>query len=211
MVMGVLTVTACQPPVAPGATSALSPSTEASTAMDTSPQATNPANKSHVKEGNRDVSALKSSITQFATPQRTCTATAYIGNVHAAAVTLRQGPSNDTPVVGTVSAQEPAVVTVLGEKAPWLYITPGPGESGWIHSSLLAIQVRSAETSRPDGAVFLYTVPDASATAISEVAPGTEVPISGCSGSWLQVHPPGHQPAWLAPEHQCSNPLSACP
>jgi SH3-like domain-containing protein len=181
--------------------------------MGTSPSTTH---KGHSKDGDRDVSALKQSQGQtIAVAEQTCEGTAYVGPVDAAAVTLRREPSHEAAVVATVSAQEPTVVTVAGAQSPWLYVTPGPeapgglAAPGWIQGSRLAIQVRSADGS--DLPVPLYETPTADAAPIGEIATGTEVPLWDCVGAWLQVQSPGDAPGWLAPQHQCSNPLSTCP
>jgi uncharacterized protein YgiM (DUF1202 family) len=200
----VLAISACQSASAPEPQSESVPAT----AMDTQPEPASPANKSHNnKHSNRDVSALKR---QPALSQN-CTATAYVGTVNAA--TVRQGPSNDAPVIGAIAPQESVVVT--GQNAAWLSVTPGPeaaGElAGWVQSDRLAIQVYGADPSGPDGTVPLYAAPDPAAATPSGVVTGTEVSLLGCSGGWLQVQDSESQPGWLAPEHQCSNPLSACP
>jgi hypothetical protein len=45
---------------------------------------------------------------------------------------LRQGPSNNTPVVASLAAQAP--VTRLPERqGPWMRVTTAAGQTGWIH------------------------------------------------------------------------------
>lgn len=216
MVLGVLSALSCQP-FSLSETAPPSSTSETSPTLGKHPAEPSTLNKSHVKEGNRDVSALK----PIPGLQRGCTATAYLGgsggNGNGAAATIRQGPGVDATVVATVPQAEPVVVTVMGETAPWLYIAPGPEtgdrlpESGWVRSALLAIQVRSDTPNRADSTVPLYATPEGSGVPIAEVVTGIEVPVLGCAGPWLQVQSPGQQPAWLAPEHQCSNPFSPCP
>ncbi|NJN20495.1 MAG: hypothetical protein HC812_03910 [Leptolyngbya sp. RL_3_1] len=208
-----LSVSACQPSSPPEEATAPADASPSSPAMATSPPPS-AANKSHSKDGNRDVSALKQSQGQgIAVSGQTCEAIAYVGTVNAAAVTLHQEPSHAAAVVATIATQEPTVVAVAGAQPPWLYVTPadqgGLATPGWIQGSRLAIQVRSVGST--SGTVPLYGTPGAVADPIGAIATGTEVAIWGCAGPWLQVQQPGGSPGWLAPEHQCSNPLSHCP
>lgn len=212
-----LGMSACQSASAPDPQPASPAAPVPSTAMDKQPDPASASHKSHNQGSKKDVSALKHQLDQsLAVPQNTCTATAYVGKVNAAAVTVHQGPSNDAPVIGTIPTQEPVVVTVTGENAPWLSVTLGPesqgelAEPGWVQSARLAIQVHSPDP-RPDGTAPLYAAPETSAAKRAEVVTGTEVLLLGCSGGWLKVQDLDNQSGWLAPEHQCSHPVSTCP
>ncbi|MGD1906208.1 MAG: SH3 domain-containing protein [Leptolyngbyaceae cyanobacterium] len=217
-ITGILLLWACQPATEPE--QAESPPS-LSTAIDQSSEAlaNNPQkNTSHQKGMDQDVSALKRSPNQSSieVSEQACSATAYTGNV-AAGITIRQEPSRDAPTIGTLSTQEPSLVTVAGAQSDWLYITQDPDnpgdsfEPGWIQGNLLATQVRSTDTSRPDGTAPLQVAPGLAAAPLAEVVTGTEVAVIGCTGDWLKVQVPDTEAGWLAPEHQCSNPFSTCP
>ncbi|HZY49621.1 MAG TPA: SH3 domain-containing protein [Devosia sp.] len=144
--------------------------------------------------------------------------------VGSSAVNLRSGPSTSAP---PISVLQPGEAIQVGESSGgWVKVTRADGSTGWVYSSYLASNARSAASDSPPqtrvastaqpravirgGAGDLedrtariasrlpaYARPNDGAQSVFMLQPGDEVYIAEVRGSWLRVETEDGMTAWI--------------
>lgn len=143
-----------------------------------------------------------------------CDTGAYLIDRDPNGTNVRSKPGKNSAIVKTLKSEDAIVVRLSGSSNGWFEISSAGtvgGETdktlyegrGWIHSSLVGMDVASGEPK-------LYAEPRKKSRVLMKLVPdGSEIKPIGCKGDWVQVRS-GKLTGWIPREAQCSNPLTTC-
>ena len=141
-----------------------------------------------------------------------CDIKAYQGNRVSDGVNVRAAPSTQARVVRNLRPEGTSVFDITGYNAGWFRISGAvEAESdsrifagdGWVHHSQLGLRAAHYNPR-------LFAGPNAQSRVLANLGgQEPEVALLGCTGDWAQVRA-GNRIGWLAPDGQCSNPLTTC-
>jgi SH3-like domain-containing protein len=143
-----------------------------------------------------------------------CDTSAYIIDKDPNGTNVRSKPDKSSPIIKTLKSEDAIVVSISGSSGGWFQISfaeTAGGETdqtlfkgrGWIHSSLLGIDVAAGEPK-------LYAEPRKTSRVLQKLIPdGSQISPIGCKSDWMQVRS-GKLTGWVPREAQCANPLTTC-
>jgi uncharacterized protein YgiM (DUF1202 family) len=140
-----------------------------------------------------------------------CNIYAYVIDKDPNGLNVRSGAGKTFKSLGKIMPDEDGVMLeVVGATGGWLLIDNAETLSGaetfsgqgWVFAPMLGTSTR--------GKSKLYSQANTKSKAVATVPTEAEVVIVGCSGDWAKVKYGGKQ-GWLAPDHQCGNPVTTCP
>lgn len=162
---------------------------------------------------NSNPSALPLIREEFQT-KTACDTEAYLIDDDPKGTNVRAKPDKNSSIVKTLKDRDAIVVKISGSGNGWFEIASAEtvgGENdktifrgrGWIHSSLVGMDVANAEPK-------LFAAPTKNSRVLKKLIPdGSEIKPIACQGKWVQARS-GNLTGWLAPETQCANPLTTC-
>ena len=143
-----------------------------------------------------------------------CDTTAYLTDQDPNGTNVRSKPDKNSAIVKTLGSADAIVVRISRSSKGWFGISSAEtagGETdktlfkgrGWIHSSLVGLDVASGDPK-------LYAEPRKRSRVLQKLIPdGSQIKPIGCKGGWMQVLS-GKITGWIPPEAQCANPLTTC-
>jgi uncharacterized protein YgiM (DUF1202 family) len=144
-------------------------------------------------------------------PSTACSISAYVIDKDANGLNVRSGAGKTFKNLGVIMPDEDGVMLdVIGATGSWLLINNAEtlsgkntfSNKGWVFASMLGTSTR--------GDSKLYAKASAKSKSVATVPTESEVTILGCAGGWAKVKY-GSKQGWLAPDHQCGNPVTTCP
>lgn len=142
-----------------------------------------------------------------------CDFMAATGDAQYSATNVRAAPSASAKVVMTVDSTAPYEVHVTGRQGNWYRVDRIVDAeqdkvlfrgSAWIHRSQIVLSVAGGEHR-------LYSLPDRKSAVVMRLTPdGNLIDVVGCKGRWVKAIIDKQAAGWLAPDAQCSNPMTTC-
>lgn len=142
-----------------------------------------------------------------------CDFMAATGDAQYTATNVRAAASSSAKVVMAIESAAPYKVHVVGRQGPWYRVdriidaerdTTLFSRTAWIHRSQLVLSVAGGDHR-------LYSAPSkASARAMRLTPDGNAIDIVDCKGPWVKAIVDKKATGWLAPDAQCSNPMTTC-
>ena len=142
-----------------------------------------------------------------------CDFMATTGNEQYAETNIRAGPAATSKIVMTLEAMALVELHVTGRQGNWYRIDRITNAeidkqlfrgTAWIHRSELVLSVAG-------GNHRLHSGPSKkSATVMRLVADGNLIDIIDCRGRWVKAIVDKQATGWMAPDAQCSNPMTTC-
>lgn len=151
---------------------------------------------------------------ESAQPIVKCDTSAYIIDQDPNGTNVRSNPDKNSSVIKTLKSEDAIVVNISGSSNGWFQISTAETAGGatdqtlfkgrgWIHSSLLHIDVAAGDPK-------LYAEPRKTSRVLQKLIPdGSAILPIGCKNDWMQVRS-GKLTGWVPREAQCSNPLTTC-
>lgn len=139
-----------------------------------------------------------------------CNLKSYIDDRDPNGTNIRAAPDKNSAILQKIENND-VIVTVTGFSDGWFEISKaediGGGTifqgSGWIHSSLLGMQIAAADAR-------LYALPKKNSRILLKLKPEDAVKLIACQNDWVKIQASG-KIGWLAPRGQCANPVTTCP
>jgi uncharacterized protein YgiM (DUF1202 family) len=129
------------------------------------------------------------------------------------ATNVRAAPSSSAKILRRIGATDPVVVHVVGRRGDWYRVDRIDDAeqdkmlfrgTAWIHRSQLLLSVAGGDHR-------LRALPLRSSAAIMRLTPdGNALDIIDCKGEWVKVVVDRKTTGWMAPDAQCSNPMTTC-
>ena len=148
----------------------------------------------------------------LADPPR-CDFTAATGDAKYTATNVRAAPSSSAKVLMTIDSAAPVEVHVIGREGNWYRVDriddaeqdkPLHRGAAWVHASQLVLSVAGGDHR-------LYARPTKASGQLMRLTPdGNALDIHDCQGRWVKVLVDGKTVGWMAPDAQCSNPMTTC-
>lgn len=142
-----------------------------------------------------------------------CDVRTSIASPDQTAINFREGPSRTARKLFDLPSDALVEVHVTGSKGEWFQIDgiddaelDKPIERGrwWVHRSQLMLSVAG-------GYHYLYDAPVALAAKLMRLTPdGHMLELRACRGEWVQVVVDERKTGWMAPDAQCSSPMTTC-
>ena len=142
-----------------------------------------------------------------------CDFMAGTGDAQYSATNVRAGPSSSAKVVMSIEATAPYEVHVTGREGQWYRVDRILdaerdkilfGGTAWIHRSQLVLSVAGGEHR-------LYAGPNRKAPVVMRLTPdGNRIDVIDCKGGWVKAIVDRQATGWMAPDAQCSNPMTTC-
>jgi hypothetical protein len=156
--------------------------------------------------------ALGGSATAAVDAYRSCSISAYVIDQDPNGMNVRAAPSAKARVLKVVNGPNSGTTKVRGYQGGWFRVSEIAAAEedatlfkgdGWVHGSLLHVDVAGGDPN-------LYDGPTRRSQLIKRLSGDQEgVTLVSCSGNWVQVRVLGTL-GWLSPAGQCSNPLTTC-
>ena len=127
---------------------------------------------------------------------------------------VRSEPDKNSTIIKTIKTKDEIIFYITGSANGWFEIskveTTGTDFDktlfkgrGWVHSSMMAIDVANADPK-------LYTAPQKKSRVLKKlIADESLIRPMACQGDWMKVKS-GKLDGWLSPGGQCANPLTTC-
>ena len=129
------------------------------------------------------------------------------------ATNVRAGPSTTSKVLFTLENEALVELHIVGRSGDWFRIDRVDDAeqdkrlfrgSAWIHRSQAGLSVAGGDHR-------LYATPSRQSKALMKLTPdGNALEILDCRGGWVKVVVDDKTPGWMAPDAQCSNPMTTC-
>ena len=129
------------------------------------------------------------------------------------ATNVRAAPASTAKVVMTLEATAPVEVHVTGRQGSWYRVDRIVDAeqdkqlfrgSAWVHRSQLVLSVAGGDHR-------LYAEPTKTSAALMRLTPdGNLIDLVDCKGRWVKAVVDKKATGWLAPDAQCSNPMTTC-
>ena len=161
------------------------------------------------------VTAGSAVTTTAAAPAAACDVDAYVVDPDPKGLNVRDAPGVGGKVVATIPLDEEGTTVhiIASDANGWVQIDRAETimgavvfdkKKGWVSGNMLGIATRGYDGK----GVRLYARPHAR-KATGKLPSEAEVRVAGCEGDWMRVK---HKSAsgWLAPEDQCSSPVTTC-
>jgi hypothetical protein len=142
-----------------------------------------------------------------------CDFMAATGDAQYTATNIRAAPSSTATIVMTLEATAPVEVHVTRRQGNWYRIDRIINAeedkqifrgTAWIHRSQLVLSVAGGDHR-------LYRAPDRTSAAVMRLTPdGNLLDIVDCRGRWIKAIVDRKTMGWMAPDAQCSNPMTTC-
>lgn len=142
-----------------------------------------------------------------------CDFMAATGDEKYTATNVRVSPFATAKVVMTLEATAPVEVHVTGRQGNWYHVDRIIdaeqdkqlfGGTAWIHRSQLVLSVAG-------GSHRLYSGPSRKSATVMRLTPdGNFIDIVDCKGPWVKAIVDKSATGWMAPDAQCSNPMTTC-
>ena len=142
-----------------------------------------------------------------------CDFMAATGDEQYTATNVRASPASTARVVMTLEATAPVEVHVTGRQGDWYRVDRIIDAeqdkqlfkgTAWIHRSQLVLSVAG-------GSHRLYARPSRKAATVMRLVPdGNLIDIIDCKGRWVKAIVDKSAAGWMAPDAQCSNPMTTC-
>ena len=142
-----------------------------------------------------------------------CDFMAATGDAQYTATNVRAAPASTAKVVMTLEATAPVEVHVTGRRGDWYHVDRIIDAeqdkklfegAAWIHRSQLVLSVAG-------GSHRLYARPSRKAATVMRLVPdGNRIDIIDCKGPWVKAIVDKSATGWMAPDAQCSNPMTTC-
>ena len=155
---------------------------------------------------------MSASSPALAATQR-CDFTAATGDAQYSATNVRAAPSSAAKVLMTIESAAPYEVHVTGREGQWYRVdrvvdaeqdTRLFEGTAWIHRSQLVLSVAGGDHR-------LYSSPSKSSARVMRLIPdGNHIDIIDCKGPWVKAIVDKSATGWMAPDAQCSNPMTTC-
>jgi len=173
-------------------------------------QTPQPSVKSKAKPSGKPVATLPNSP---ANVQQTCQISAYVVDKDPKGLNVRSGPGNSYKIIGNLPTNTAGVIVDLkASQGHWVQLTKAESPekvefqgTGWVYSQLLGTSTRGYGS----GGVSVYTSANPQSSAVGRIPAATSVKLLGCDRSWAFVEYEKIR-GWIAPDDQCSNPLTTC-
>ncbi len=143
--------------------------------------------------------------------QTKCNIKSYIEDSDPNGANVRAAADKDSAVLKNIKNDD-VIVSVTGFSGGWFEISGAAdvgGDAlfqgrGWIHSSLLGMQIAEADAR-------LYAQPKTSSRVLLKLKlEETAVKLIACQNDWVKIQT-GGKTGWLSPHGQCGNPVTTCP
>ena len=143
--------------------------------------------------------------------QTKCNIKSYIEYSDPNGTNIRAAADKDSAILNTIKNDD-VIVTVTGFSEDWFEISKAETiggdvlfqNRGWIHSSLLGMQIAEAD-------VRLYAQPKKNSRVLMKLKPeASAVKLIACQSDWVRIQT-GGKTGWLSPNGQCGNPVTTCP
>lgn len=140
-----------------------------------------------------------------------CDFKTYIDDGDSNGTNIRAAADKNSTVLKQIKADD-VIVTISGFSGGWYEISKAEnvgGETifqnrGWIHSSLLGMQIAESDAR-------LYAQPKKNSRVLMTLkAEQTAVKLIACQSDWVKIQT-GGKIGWLSPNGQCGNPVTTCP
>lgn len=141
----------------------------------------------------------------------TCNIKSYIEDSDPNGTNIRAAAHKDSAILKNIKNDD-VIVSITGFSDGWFEISGAEdigGDAlfrgrGWIHSSLLGMQIAEADAR-------LYAQPKTSSRVLMKLKPEeTAVRLIACQSDWVKIQTSG-KTGWLSPRGQCGNPVTTCP
>jgi hypothetical protein len=142
-----------------------------------------------------------------------CDFMAATGDEQHTATNVRAAPESSATIVMTLEATAPVELHVTSRRGDWYQVDrivdaeqdkPLFRGTAWIHRSQLVLSVAGGDHR-------LYAGPSKKAPVVMRLTPdGNLVDVIGCKGRWVKAIVDKQATGWLAPDAQCSNPMTTC-
>ena len=146
-------------------------------------------------------------------PARQCDFMAATGDSQYTATNVRASPSSSAKVVMTIESAAPYEIHVTGHQGNWYRVDRIVDAeqdkelfrgSAWVHRSQIVLSVAGGDHR-------LYSLPDRTSAVVMRLTPdGNLIDVIGCKGRWVKAIVDKGATGWLAPDAQCSNPMTTC-
>ncbi len=140
-----------------------------------------------------------------------CDFKTYIDDGDPHGTNIRAAADKDSAVLKNIKNDD-VIVTVSGFSGGWFEISKAEDiagstifqNRGWIHSSLLGMQIAESDAR-------LYAQPKKNSRVLVKLKPeGSQVKLIACQSDWVKIQT-GGKTGWLSPIGQCGNPVTTCP
>lgn len=142
-----------------------------------------------------------------------CDFMAATGDAQYTATNVRAAPSSSAKVVMTIDSTAPFEVHVTGRQGQWYRVDRIVDAEqdkqlfsgmAWIHRSQLVLSVAGGDHR-------LYSAPSKASARVMRLIPdGNAIDIIDCKGPWVKAIIDKNATGWMAPDAQCSNPMTTC-
>ena len=142
-----------------------------------------------------------------------CDFMAATGDEQYTATNVRASPSPSARVLMTIESAAPLEVHVTGREGHWYRVDRIIDAeqdkrlfsgTAWIHRSQLVLSVAGGDHR-------LYAGPSRKSPVVMRLTPdGNLIDVVGCKGRWVKAIVDKQATGWMAPDAQCSNPMTTC-
>lgn len=182
------------------------------TSPPTTTQTPQPSAKSNAKPkpSGKPVATLQNSPTNA---QQTCEISAYVIDKDSKGLNVRSGPGSSYKIMGNLPTNTAGVIVELTAfLGDWVQLTKAQSPekvefqgTGWVYAQLLGTSTRGYGS----GGVSVYASANPQSDTVGRIPAATSVKLLGCARSWAFVEYEKIK-GWIAPDDQCSNPLTTC-
>lgn len=126
---------------------------------------------------------------------------------------FRAGPARTARKLFDLPSDALVELHVIGRSGEWFLIDgidnaeteqPIHRDRLWVHRSQLVLSVAGGDHR-------LYAGPNKASAALMKLTPdGNMLDLRDCQGDWVRVIVDNRQTGWMAPDAQCSNPMTTC-
>ena len=155
--------------------------------------------------------ALALASPALAKPQ--CDFMAATGDEQYSATNVRAAPSSSAKVLMTIATAAPVEVHVTGREGNWYRVDRVVDAeqdkqlfsgTAWIHRSQLVLSVAGGDHR-------LYAGASRKSPVVMRLTPdGNLIEVVDCKGRWVKTIIDKTATGWMAPDAQCSNPMTTC-
>ena len=143
-----------------------------------------------------------------------CDFMAATGDAQYTATNVREAPSRSAKVLLRIDSTASYEIHVTGRQGNWYRIDRVidaeqdmpifRSGTAWIHRSQLALSVAGGDHR-------LYAAPSKASPVVMRLTPdGNLIDVIDCKGRWVKAIIDKQATGWLAPDAQCSNPMTTC-
>ena len=182
----------------------------------TSPPTTTQTPQPSVKSNAKPKPSLKPVATlqtRSTNTQLPCEISAYVIDKDAKGLNVRSGPGSNYKIIGNLPTNTAGVIVDLtASLGDWVQLTKAQSPekvefqgTGWVYAQLLGTSTRGYNSE----GVSVYASANPQSNTVGRIPASTSVKLLGCDRSWAFVEYEKIK-GWIAPDDQCSNPLTTC-